>query len=214
MWSLGWAMQEKFRRILNKVDTFFDKKVIDTSSTKRGKVPQVRLPLSAHGAFTIIWPLIKKYDKKALLHVLTSGEDITEEGLSTQWVFSFDLPKRQAMVVAELYEDELETGTQLELSIIPFAAKDSSLSIMARDGKILRREIRSQWQERLRLRQYLPLEFVDSSKAIKSLELETHNIDLKDENYMTALTAKVLLNQGPVWQLDDPSMDVQAPFAA
>lgn len=208
-------MQDKFRRVLNNLDTFFDKKSIDTSVTKRGRVPQVTVPLSAHGAFKIIWPLVEKYDKKALLHVLTSGEDITEEGLSNQWVFSFDLPKRQAMLVAELYEDEVDNseGTFLELSVIPFAAKDSSLSIMARDGKILRKEIRSQWQERLRLRQYLPLEFIDSSKAIKSLALAEHNIDLKDENFMTALTAKVLLNEGPVWQLDDPSLDVQAPFA-
>ncbi len=211
-------MQQKFRRVLNNLDSFFDKKSIDVSVTKRGRVPQVLLPLSAHGAFKIIWPLVKKYDKNALLHVLTSGEDITEEGLSNQWVFSFDLPKRQAMLVAELYEDEesetdTNTVTFLELSVIPFAAKDSSLAIMAQDGKILKREIRSQWQERLRLRQYLPLEFIDSSKAIKSLDLKTHNIDLKDENCMTALTAKVLLNEGPVWQLDDPSMNLQAPFA-
>ena len=211
-------MQQKLRRVLNNLDSFFDKKSIDFSVTKRGRVPQVLLPLSAHGAFKIIWPLVKKYDKNALLHVLTSGEDITEEGLSNQWVFSFDLPKRQAMLVAELYEDEEpDTNTKaltfLELSVIPFAAKDSSLAIMAQDGRILRREIRSQWQERLRLRQYLPLEFIDSSKAIKSLGLEAHNIDLKDENCMTALTAKVLLNEGPVWQLDDPSMDLQAPFA-
>jgi len=205
-------MQDNFRRVLNNLDTFFDKKSIDTSVTKRGRVPQVLLPLSAHGAFKIIWPLVAKYDKKALLHVLTSGEDITEEGLSNQWVFSFDLPKRQAMLVAELYEEEND-GTFLELSVIPFAAKDSSLAVMARDGKILRKEIRSQWQERLRLRQYLPLEFIDSSKAIKSLALAENNIDLKDENCMTALTAKVLLNEGPVWQLDDPSLDVQAPFA-
>lgn len=211
-------MQQKLRRVLNNLDDFFDKKSIDTSMTKRGKVPNVLLPISAHGAFNIIWPLVKKYDKKALLHILTSGEDITEEGLSTQWVFSFDLPNRQAMLVTELYEDEeakneQHTETYLELSIIPFAAKDSSLSTMARDGKILKREIRSQWQERLRLRQYLPLEFIDSSKAIKSLGLEKHNIDLKDENCMAALTAKVLLNDGPVWQLDEPSVDLQAPFA-
>lgn len=211
-------MQQKLRQVLNKFDAFFDKRSIDLSVTKRGRVPQVMLPLSAHGAFNIIWPLVKKYDKKALLHVLTSGEDITEEGLSNQWVFSFDLPKRQAMLVAELYEheetiDSSTTETHLELSVIPFAAKDSSLAIMAQDGRILRREIRSQWQERLRLRQYLPLEFIDSNKAIKSLALETHNINLQDKNCATALTAKVLLNKGPVWQLDDPTMDLQAPFA-
>ena len=211
-------MQQKLRQVLNKFDAFFDKRSIDLSVTKRGRVPQVMLPLSAHGAFNIIWPLVKKYDKKALLHVLTSGEDITEEGLSNQWVFSFDLPKRQAMLVAELYEheetiDSNATETHLELSVIPFAAKDSSLAIMAQDGRILRREIRSQWQERLRLRQYLPLEFIDSNKAIKSLALETHNINLQDKNCATALTAKVLLNKGPVWQLDDPTMDLQAPFA-
>ncbi len=210
-------MQEKFQRVLNKLDALFDKKSITASATKRGRVSQVNLPLSAHGAFRIIWPLVEKYDKKALLHVLTSGEDISEEGLSSQWVFSFDLPKRQAMLVAELYEEDNHKGdnqanTVLELSIIPFAAEDSSLAIMARDGRILRKEIRSQWQERLRLRQYLPLEFVDSKKAMKSLDLKNQNIDIKDGNYVAALTAKVVSN-GPVWQLDDPSMDVQAPFA-
>lgn len=210
-------MQDNFRRILNNLDSLIDRRSIDTSVTKRGRIPQVSSPLSAHGAFKIIWPLVSKYDKKALLHILTSGEDITEEGLSNQWVFSFDLPKRQAMLVAEIYEDDNEAdpkaATFLEISVIPFAAKDSSLSIMARDGKILRKEIRSQWQERLRLRQYLPLEFIDSNKAIKSLALEQHNINLQDENFMTALTAKVLLNEGPVWQLDDPSLDAQVPFS-
>ena len=207
-------MKTAFFRIYNYLDDMIDNRWIRKSISKRGKVSQYKEAILAKNAYDLIWQQVKKYDKKALLYSIRSGEDIDHKGYSHRWAFSFDLPARRAVLVAEVYNDidspTFESDMYVEISISPFADKEGSLSTMAREGKILNEYIRSVWKERLDIREYLPHSFVDSNQAVSNLSHQ--GLEFGNHTLAKMLSAKVLPKQGPVWLVEERHHTFETPF--
>ncbi|MEZ4607609.1 MAG: hypothetical protein R2880_14060 [Deinococcales bacterium] len=194
-------MNKLIRKLYNQFDSILDQNVINVPVNKRGKLPNNIKPLSAKEAFEVIWPQVSQFDAKALLYSLQSGKDLDQTGHSNRWSFSFDLPSRLAILMAEVYREsptDPNSATMIDISVVPFAGKDSTLSTMAKEGDILYRQIRETWQERLRLRQYLPKQFIDSVDALSQI---TQGEGFKFDG-LGILSAKVLGVEGAVWMLE------------
>jgi hypothetical protein len=59
-------------------------------------------PTTAHQAWAHARPRAEAFDAKARLVLVTSGTDLRPDGRSSRWEFLFELPSRQATLLASL----------------------------------------------------------------------------------------------------------------
>jgi hypothetical protein len=86
----------------------FRRRTVQPSTSQR-KVRDQPGPLTAHEAWAIVQPIVHQLDVQARLTFVTSGLDISPEGRSFTWEFSFYLPRGKARALLSLVPSEEAT---------------------------------------------------------------------------------------------------------
>jgi hypothetical protein len=176
-------------------------------------LPAVREPLTASQALAIAYPAAVHYDPQARWVRVASGDYISDEGLSNQWSFRFDLPQQRAEAIVRVAADPAGSPQPVlcrEL-VHPFPEPESQLAAWLEQGAVSQDFVNEHWQWRLDNHPALPIPFSDSPDAVRALREQGVNFISGDDEMV--LSGEVLPDGQAVWRIIEYGVEYQTPFA-
>ncbi len=179
-------MSDFLRRLYNQVDSAFDRRTLEIEQRYSRPGGNAKRPVTAAGAFARVKPLASELDRGALLKSIVSQAGVDRNGASPRWEFAFDLPARRAQLYC-VWSLPLEASADdygpalVEVNTRPFPAPDGPLRLLAREGKLLNRQLAGLWKEELRRNPFLPEPFRDSDAA--AADFVSQGLDLEMEEF-------------------------------
>lgn len=170
---------------------------------------------TAHEAFERVAPSTRRLDRTFRLKHVSAPAGIGVDGRSACWSFLFDLPRRRAQVSADwtlVWDEASDAWSRAIAASIarPFPPLGGLVRRQVEEGRILYRQMASQWLDERARTPDLPVPFVDSDRALEALA--TRGLDASE--------AEVQLATGvddagePVWIGTTRDREASVPFAA
>ncbi|HUS15030.1 MAG TPA: hypothetical protein VM536_08450 [Chloroflexia bacterium] len=142
--------------------------------TRRTLLRDVDGPVTAHAALRIAWPAATARDPAARMRLITSSEDLDEQGLASRWEFQLDYPARYAQATLTVginpdSDDEDGRADELVERVHPFVPPGDLWELMREGEEALRATLDAAWRRHLSGRPPLPLPGYDSPVAVAAL---------------------------------------------
>lgn len=205
---------EHLRRLYNAIDVFFDWAALIEKVEFSQKTDSGNVPVTARQAYSVCQTLAMDFDRKASLKLIVSPDDaIQANGTATKWEFFFDLPQRRAQMIAVWYLPcSPETGNfedaQIDVTVNPFPAADSTLRKLVKEGKLLHKQLVGMWRKEYKSKPPLPRRFRDSDEVMA--EFAEQGLDIAETE--VTLIAECKAGESPLWRADARGSSYYAKF--